>query len=375
MATTRYYYSTTQTSYVLSNITKENHPNPNNLVYFYESYIYGNWQYTPFHYTTNLATPCRLVAYPDGGMFPSGYFFGSPNEIGMPPSPPNQGAFELTIPAGNYIYLPTYYSTAEVDQPVYTECYGSQDYWVIPPASHSYSTINSNLTSTYMGENVDGFDVCADDQMLVYYCATDVVFNCYSNDIAFSGSGGYISYVSGTLQLVKGDVGEQTNAIYTVKTSSSYDYTYGNAKGSYSLEPSSVAITTTSLQAGKSATISVSRGTSTGSNASTYGFPITYKYQYSTNGGTSWTDIASSTATSYSFTIPSGVSAIMVQVIPSDSLGTGSAVTSSSYTVQQSKTYVGVSGVVRIASVKVCTGGAVRNANAYSCKDGVIKQT
>lgn len=373
MATTRYYYSTTQTSYVLSNITKENHPNPNNLVYFYESYIYGNWQHTPFHYTTNLATPCNLVTHPEGGMFPSGYFFGSPNEIGMPPSPPGPGEFELTIPAGNYIYLPTYYLTAEIDKPVYTEHYGSQDYWIIPPASHSYSTINSNLMSTYMGENVDGYSVYADDQMLVYYCATNVVFNCYSNDIAFAG--GYISYVSGTLQLVKGDVGEQTNTIYTVKTSSGHDHIYGDAKGSYSLEPSSVVITTTSLEAGKSATISVTRSSSTGSNASTYGFPITYKYQYSTNGGTSWTDIVSSAATTYNFTVPSNATSIMVRVIPSDSLGTGSAVTSTNYTVQKPPSnYAGVSGTVKTVVPKVCVGGAIKtNVTVKKGVNGTVK--
>ena len=373
MATTRYYYVRTLTSYSLTNITKENYPNPNNLVYFHESYIYGSWQYTPFHYTTNLATPGNLTTYPDGGMFPSGYFFGSPNEIGMPPSPPGPVEFELTIPAGNYIYLPTYYSTAEFDKPVYTEQYGSQDYWVIPPASHSYSTIHSNLTSTYMGEDVDGFDVYADDQMLVYYCATDVVFNCYSNDIAFSG--GYISYVSGTLQLVKGDVMESITDDFTVKTSNRFDHIYGNAQGSYSLEPSSVAITTTSLQAGKSATISVTRDTSTGSNASTYGFPITYKYQYSADGGTSWTDIASSTATSYSFTIPSGISNIMVRVIPSDRLGTGSAVASTNYTVQKPPSnYAGVSGTVKTVVPKVCVGGTIKtNVTVKKGVNGTVK--
>ena len=94
--------------------------------------------------------------------------------------------------------------------------------------------------------------------------------------------------------------------------SGNYWYTY---KGSDSIDPVSVSIPT-SIDGGDRITISV-----TESDSNTYGGSITYLYQVSLNGSSSWTTLTSTTATSYRYTVPVGTTSIQARVLASDDTG------------------------------------------------------
>ena len=94
--------------------------------------------------------------------------------------------------------------------------------------------------------------------------------------------------------------------------SGNYWYTY---KGSDSIDPVSVSIPT-SIDGEDRITISV-----TESDSNTYGGTITYQYQVSLNGSSSWTTLTSTTATSYRYTVPVGTTSIQARVLASDDTG------------------------------------------------------
>lgn len=95
--------------------------------------------------------------------------------------------------------------------------------------------------------------------------------------------------------------------------SGSYWYVY---QGSDSIDPTAVGYSTTSITAGSSVNATVTARTNT------YGGTISYRYEYSTDGGATWvTATTGSTATSYGITVPTGAKSFMVRVKAKDNLG------------------------------------------------------
>lgn len=102
-------------------------------------------------------------------------------------------------------------------------------------------------------------------------------------------------------------------------------YTY---QGSDNIDPASASIPST-INGGTAINITVTPGT-----GKVYGGTVSYIYQVSLAGG-AWTTIATTTATSRSYTVPYGTASIQVRVQAKDNLGFTSTtyVTSSSVTV------------------------------------------
>ena len=94
--------------------------------------------------------------------------------------------------------------------------------------------------------------------------------------------------------------------------SGSYWYTY---KGSDNIDPTRVTIPS-SIKGGNRISISVTK-----SSTNTYGGTITYQYQICLNGSSTWTTLGSTTATSYSYTVPVGTTSIQARVLASDDTG------------------------------------------------------
>lgn len=92
----------------------------------------------------------------------------------------------------------------------------------------------------------------------------------------------------------------------------------GNAyvySGSDNIDPTAVSYSA-SPQAGKPVTVTVTP------RSNTYGGTIYYQYQYSTNGGTTWTDAGAKTAdTNKAITIPAGATQFRARVLASDNMG------------------------------------------------------
>ena len=396
---TRYWYSRTSTTYTLSKIVKENFPSSDipYLNWYYEEPPHDDeynvngsldtaWYYSGIKSVGSTISEVNKVG-PNNNYYKTpasylGYLLSGGNHIWIWP----QGT--QTIPAGSYIVLPSdsYHSGENMSSQLYYG--GSYDYPILPATSLSYSTIKNQLSSIEIGSYEDWdvdwppeyVSVYADINCLIFYAVTDVVVEGVCDQDNDTGNmTGWIYYKSGTLQFVKADMTSTDYTYYNVNSTGAYDWNYGGSyKGSYSLEPSQVSLVTVANAdpvAGQSATIAITRAASTGSNASTYGFPITYKYQYSINGGSTWTDVASSTATTYKFTVPSNATSIMVRVIPSDSLGTGSAVASTNYTVQKPPSnYAGVSGTVKTVAPKVCVGSSIKtNVTVKKGVNGTVK--
>lgn len=106
-------------------------------------------------------------------------------------------------------------------------------------------------------------------------------------------------------------------------------YTY---QGSDNIDPSACSIPAT-INGGTAITITVTPGT-----GKVYGGTVSYIYQVSLAGG-AWTDIATTTATSRSYTVPYGTASIQVRVQAKDNLGFTSTtyVTSSSVNVNNNQ--------------------------------------
>ena len=125
----------------------------------------------------------------------------------------------------------------------------------------------------------------------------------------------YISNVSGASQ----------NSYPEDGVSGSYWYEY---KGSDNIDPSACSIPA-SIMGGTAINITVTPGT-----GKVYGGTVSYIYQVSLAGG-AWTTVATTAATSRSYTVPYGTASIQVRVRAQDNIGFTSStyVTSSSVTV------------------------------------------
>jgi len=128
--------------------------------------------------------------------------------------------------------------------------------------------------------------------------------------------------------------------------------------GSDTIDPTAVAYSKSDLQAGESVTIQVSPRTPT------YGGTISYQYQYSTDGGSSWTNIGSKTTnTSVSVTIPDGAKQFKARVRASDNYGFTSSdyVTGPALGVSVLKAYVGINTKARaVSKIYVGVNGKAR---------------
>ena len=127
--------------------------------------------------------------------------------------------------------------------------------------------------------------------------------------------GSFLDYVSGISQSSYPSDGVR----------GSYWYTY---QGSDNIDPASVSIPST-INGGTAIAITVTPG-----SGKVYGGTVSYIYQVSLAGG-AWTTIATTTATSRSYTVPYGTASIQVRVQAKDNLGFTSTtyVTSSSVNV------------------------------------------
>ena len=308
----RYYYSRTST---INKITKiQTLPNATfskynlNWATFYDNYnenYNDGGGFDVVHYTTsNFTVGKSIIRSNQGGLqIPSelanDYFdmitvssITRENYINFPSSsyPKN-----YTIPAGSYIFLAPDHTFVDNEDIGLGSGYilynnGSNHIALLPSTTRSNNTnsvLVNDLSKIKVSEFEGGdgyggtetYEVFANENSLIYYAATDIVVNGWGETYDGYNYSGDAHYVSGTLYPVAADVTTSQQTFYNVNTTGAYDYNYGGSyKGSYYLEPSSVVLTTTTPQAGKSATISVRRTSSTGLNASTYGFPITYKY-------------------------------------------------------------------------------------------------
>ena len=156
----------------------------------------------------------------------------------------------------------------------------------------TYRYVFSNSVTTYTLANLSK-EGSYTKSALNYTCAEGV-----SDDYG-DHNGGYIYTTS-----------LNVNSYTLYGTSGSYYYSY---LSSNYIDPTAVALTANPV-AGASATIKVTpRNNSYGT--------VSYLYQYSTNGGSSYTTIATSSATSYSFSVPSGATSIKVRVRAQDNIG------------------------------------------------------
>ena len=129
------------------------------------------------------------------------------------------------------------------------------------------------------------------------------------------GAGASLGPVSGTSQSSYPNDGVQ----------GSYWYTY---QGQDNIDPSACSIPST-INGGTAIKITVTPGT-----GKVYGGTVSYQYQVNL-AGAGWTTIATTSATSYQYTVPYGTASIQVRVRAQDNIGFTSStyVTSSSVTV------------------------------------------
>lgn len=113
--------------------------------------------------------------------------------------------------------------------------------------------------------------------------------------------------------------GYVTSSASSISATSSYFY---DRIGTDNIDAKSISLSKTSVKIGEDVTITVSPSTS-----NTYGGTISYTYQYSTNGGSTWSTLKTTTLTSATVNVVSGTS-FKARVVASDNYG----FTSSTYT-------------------------------------------
>lgn len=136
-------------------------------------------------------------------------------------------------------------------------------------------------------------------------------------------------------------IGYKSNSSKTYPNDGAYGEDWYKYLGSDSIDPSTVTYSKQDLYSGEPVIIEVTPITPT------YGGTISYLYQYSTDGGNTWTNIGSKTTeTSKTFTIPEEVEQFQARVQASDGWGFTSAtyVTGANLPVSQIKAYATVDG-------------------------------
>lgn len=190
----------------------------------------------------------------------------------------------------------------------------------------------------------------------VWNCNSDSIFDSPTSTLeklGFYVSGGDIAQGSSLLRTVSSRAALETGAFIDAGV-----FRWRAYKGSDTIDPSAVTYSKQDLYPGEPVTISVTPVTPT------YGGTVSYLYQYSIDGGSTWKNIGSKTTnTSVSITIPEGALQFQSRVTASDGWGFTSTtpVLGPSLGVSQLKAYAAVSGTSR-AGVKMyaTVGGKVK---------------
>lgn len=141
----------------------------------------------------------------------------------------------------------------------------------------------------------------------------------------------------------KGSISNSSKLYPDDGSSGSNWYVY---KGSDSIDPLSVTYSNNRPERGGAVTVTVD------APANTLGGTVSYLYQYSTNGGLSWTtDGAATTEKQKQITVPDGSEQFMARVRAQDDIGFTSAdyVSGENLTVQTMNLWVGVNGEAKRA--------------------------
>lgn len=148
-------------------------------------------------------------------------------------------------------------------------------------------------------------------------------------------------------------------------------YRWRAYRGSDTIDPTAVTYSTNDLYPNESVTITVTPVTPT------YGGIIYYQYQYSTNGGSTWTNLGSRTTdTSKTMTIPEGATQFRARVTASDGWGFTSTtpVLGANLGVSQLKAFATINALHRSGVKMYATvDGKIREiTKGYATVDGVI---
>lgn len=158
-----------------------------------------------------------------------------------------------------------------------------------------------------------------------------------------------------------------SNGVGTASGTTSNWYVY---QGSDSIDPTAVSYSNTKPKAGETIAVTVTP------RANTYGGTISYRYEYSTDGGGSWA-FFSGTDTSYNIQIPQGASQFMVRVRASDGWGFTSStyVYGANLTVENVRGYIGVDETARkVKAVYIGVDGTARKVkNGYVGVDDIAR--
>lgn len=187
--------------------------------------------------------------------------------------------------------------------------------------------------------------------LLMYPYGTHINFNKYEAT-QVSNKGEQNGYVS-----------SKVNSTYPQDAvSGSYWYTY---QGSDNIDPSAVSIPS-SIMGGSQISISVTAGT-----GKVYDGTVQYQYEVKLDDG-SWTSIGTSTATSYSYTVPAGTNTFQARVRAQDNIGfvSDTYVSSSSTTVTNNIAPTAPTSISATNTVKNQTATVTWNAGTDS--DGTI---
>ena len=166
-----------------------------------------------------------------------------------------------------------------------------------------YATEGDNLSPIYYAEtscNIIGqtYELYGNDYKGIFLYSGNA-----KEVIPYTQKGSKVSDVSGTSQSTYPDDGVQ----------GSYWYTY---QGQDNIDPASVSIPST-INGGTAINITVTPG-----SGKVYGGTVSYQYQV--NIGSGWTTIATTSATSRSYTVPYGTASIQVRVRAKDKIGRAS---------------------------------------------------
>lgn len=146
-----------------------------------------------------------------------------------------------------------------------------------------------------------------------------------------------------------------SSSAYPTGQSGGYWYTY---KGSDSIDPIAISYSNLKPRAGETVTVTVTPA------KNTYGGTISYQYQYSINGGSTWTNSGDkTTSTTKVFTIAKGTTQFRVRAVASDNYGFTSStyVTGANLPVTSMLTYVGIGGKARkLGKIYVGVNGKAR---------------
>ena len=221
------------------------------------------------------------------------------------------GTFQSVWCATDYSIISTNCTLAEYDTP-----YGSVVRTLGDNSGGSYDTIQCTAGKYYT------FAYNYNSPIMVYCETSGIISVSKSNSTASKGvtysvSSGSFSYVYKYTEVSKGSLlGEVSNirsvAYPTDGESGDYWYEY---EGSDNIDPRTVSSPTNPIS-GQSTTVTV-----TSSSSKKYGGNVSYRYEYSTNGGRSWSVSGTTASTTRAIDVPDGASKFRARVRAQDDIG------------------------------------------------------